>query len=124
MPHLVVHCSESVTHLAAPEAIIEAVFEAAASTALFASTGAGGIKVRLEPFRHFRLVEGGDHFVHVFGYIMEGRTVEQKAALSARVVGALKRLLPSVEVISMNVTDFERASYRNATMVEADDVAG
>ena len=123
MPHLVVHCSESVTHLAAPGAITDVVFEAAASTGLFASTGTGGIKVRLEPFRHYRNVDGGEHFVHVFGYIMAGRTAEQKAALSARVVRALKRLLPSVEVISMNVTDFERASYRNATMVEADDVA-
>lgn len=97
MPHLAVHCSESVTHLAAPGAITDAAFEAAASTGLFASTGAGRIK---------------------------GRTAEQKAALSARVAGALKRLLPSVEVISTNVTDFERASYRHATMVEADDVAG
>ncbi len=124
MPHLVVHCSESVTHLAAPEDIIDTVFEAAEGSGLFATTGAGGIKVRLQPFRHFRNVEGREHFVHVFGYVMEGRSDEQKAALTSAVVSALSRLLPSVEIISMDVTEFERATYRNAELVRADDVAG
>ncbi len=124
MPHLIVHCSESVTHLAAPEDIVDTVFEAAASTGLFAATGVGGIKVRLETFRHYRNVEGRDHFVHVFAYIMEGRTTDQKAALSNAIVGALRALLPAVEIVSMNVSDFERATYRNATTVDEPDVAG
>jgi 5-carboxymethyl-2-hydroxymuconate isomerase len=124
MPHLVVHCSESVTRMAAPEAIIDTVFEAAESSGLFAATGVGGIKVRLQPFEHYRLVEGREHFVHVFGWIMEGRTTEQRAALSAAVVRALKRLLPEVEIIAMNVTEFERLTYRNATMVALEDASG
>ncbi len=124
MPHLVIHCSESVTQRTAPEDIIDVVFEAAESTGLFATSGVGGIKVRLETFRHYRNVEGRTDFVHVFGHIMEGRTDEQKAALSKAVVGALTRLLPSVEIISMNVSDFERASYTNATQVNSEDVAG
>lgn len=124
MPHLIVECSESVTRMVAPEDIIDAVFDAAESTGLFATSGAGGIKVRLETFRHYRNVEGLEHFVHVFGYIMEGRTTEQKAALSTAVVRALKSLLPSVEIVSMNVTDFERATYRNALMVESTDASG
>ena len=43
MPHLIVHCSESVTRLAAPEDIIDTVFEAAASSGLFSASGVGGI---------------------------------------------------------------------------------
>jgi 5-carboxymethyl-2-hydroxymuconate isomerase len=124
MPHLIVHCSESVTHLAAPGDIVDTVFEAATTTGLFATTGVGGIKVRLETFRHYRNVEGHDHFVHVFGYIMEGRSTEQKAALSSAIVGALRALLPAVEIVSMNVADFERATYRNAATVDDPDVAG
>ena len=89
-----------------------------------ATTGAGGIKVRMETFRNYRNVEGREHFVHVFGYIMEGRTHEQKQALSTAVVGAPTTLLPAVEISSMNVSDFERETYRNAAMVEVDDVAG
>ena len=124
MPHLVIHCSKSVTRMAAPEVVLDTVFEAAASTGLFASSGIGGIKVRLDTFRHYRLVEDREHFVHVFGYIMEGRTSEQKQALATAVVGALTTLLPTVEIISMNVADFERETYRNASMAEAADVAG
>ena len=123
MPHLIVECSESVTRMAAPEDLIDAVFEAAESSGLFASTGAGGIKVRLQPFRHYRNVEGREHFVHVFGYIMEGRTTEQKASLSTAVVRALRTLLPEVDIVSMNVFDFERATYRNALMVELTDAS-
>ena len=123
MPHLIVECSESVTRMAAPEDLIDAVFEAAESSGLFASTGAGGIKVRLQSFRHYRNVEGREHFVHVFGYIMEGRSAEQKAALSTTVVRALKALLPDVDIVSMNVFDFERATYRNALMVELTDAS-
>ena len=124
MPHLIVHCSESVTRMAAPEELLDTVFEAAESTGLFATSGVGGIKVRLETFRNYRNVDGREHFVHVFGYIMQGRTTEQKQALSTAVLGALKTLLPAVEIVSMNVSDFERETYRNATMVSSDDVAG
>lgn len=124
MPHLVVHCSESVTRTAAPEDIVDTVFEAVESTGLFPATGVGGIKVRLQPFRHYRNVEGREHFIHVFAWIMEGRTTEQKSALSTAVVRALRRLLPQVEIVSMNISDFERASYRNATIVDLTDVAG
>ena len=124
MPHLVIHCSESVTQRTAPEDLIDTVFEAAESTGLFATSGVGGIKVRLETFRHYRNVEGRADFVHVFGWIMEGRTTEQKAMLSTAVVRALKRLLPHVEIVSMNVSEFERVTYRNATVVDLQDVAG
>jgi 5-carboxymethyl-2-hydroxymuconate isomerase len=124
MPHLIVHCSESVTRMAAPEELLDTVFEAAESTGLFATSGVGGIKVRLETFRNYRNVDGREHFVHVFGYIMQGRTSGQKRDLTTAVVSALKTLLPAVEIVSMNVSDFERETYRNATMVGTHDAAG
>ena len=51
---------------------------------------------------------------------MEGRTEEQKKALSERVVRSLKDLLPTVDIVSMNVRDFEKATYCNATMIEGE----
>ena len=117
MPHFVVDCSESVLTLADPEALLRAVYDAAASTRLFAETGVGGIKVRLNPYRHYVNVDATEHFVHVFANIMEGRTPEQKRDLSTKVVRALKALLPRVEIISMNVREFEQSTYCNAAMV-------
>lgn len=118
MPHFIIHCSESILKLADPDELMRAVYAAAESTELFARNGVGGIKVRLRPYRHFVNVDGHEHFVHVFANIMEGRTQEQKKALSERVVRALKELLLGVHIISMNIREFEKATYCNATMIE------
>ena len=121
MPHFIIDCSESILSLAKPNALMRTVFAAAESTGLFAVSGVGGIKVRLNPYRHCINVDDHEHFVHVFANIMEGRTQEQKKTLSDKVVRALTELLPEVEIISMNIRDFEKATYYNATMVQAGD---
>jgi 5-carboxymethyl-2-hydroxymuconate isomerase len=118
MPHFVIDCSESVLSLADPEVLMRAVYTAAESTGLFAVGGVGGIKVRLRPFQYFLNVDAHEHFVHVFAYVMEGRSAEQKKALSEKVVCALKELLPAVDIVSTNVRDVERATYCNATTIE------
>lgn len=117
MPHFVVDCSESVLSLADPDELMQCVYDAAASTELFAATGAGGIKVRLNPYKHFLNVDSQSHFVHVFANIMEGRNQQQKHNLSHKVVRALKAVLPAVEIISINIRDFEKATYCNAAMI-------
>ena len=117
MPHFVVDCSESVLEMIDPSELMPSIFDTSASTELFALTGAGGIKVRLRPCAHFLNVERREHFLHVFANIMQGRTPEQKKLLSHRIVEQLQRLLPDVEIISMNVREFEKATYCNTTMV-------
>jgi 5-carboxymethyl-2-hydroxymuconate isomerase len=124
MPHFIIDCSESVLGLADPNELMRSVFAAAESTGLFAGSGVGGIKVRLNPYRYFTNVDGREHFVHVFANIMEGRTQEQKKALSEIVVRTLKELLPAVDIISMNIRNFEKATYCNAAMVESGDAPG
>ena len=117
MPHFIIDCSESILSLANPDELMRSVYAAAEATGLFASSGVGGIKVRLRPYKYFTNVDAHEHFVHFFANIMEGRTQEQKKALSEKVVRALKELLPAVEIISMNIRNFEKATYCNATMV-------
>ncbi len=119
MPHFVIDCSESILSLAEPEELMRSVYSAAESTDLFARSGVGGIKVRLNPYVDYLNVDNHQHFVHVFANIMEGRTQEQKKQLSEQVVRTLKGLLPSVDIISMNVREFEKATYCNATTIES-----
>jgi 5-carboxymethyl-2-hydroxymuconate isomerase len=119
MPHLIIDCSESILSLANPNELLRSVYAAAESTGLFALSGVGGIKVRLRPYTHFINVDTQEHFVHVFANIMEGRTTEQKKALSEKVIRTLKELLPAVEIISINIRDFEKATYYNAAMIGA-----
>jgi len=51
MPHFVLECSESVLGLTDPNVLMQSVYAAAESTELFALTGVGGIKVRIDPYR-------------------------------------------------------------------------
>jgi len=114
MPHFVIDCSENIIQLRSPEEIIDAVYETAEATELFAK---GDIKVRIKPFTLFTVAGTKNDFIHIFGHIMQGRNTEQKADLSKRMVARLKSMFPDVPVISMNVIDFEKATYCNKAMV-------
>ncbi len=114
MPHFIIDCTENILELEMPKVIIEEVFETTFSTGLFKRND---IKVRLNPFKHSLVMGGDSDFVHVFGNIMQGRTDEQKADLSKKIVSKLNELFPDVPIVSMNIRDFERASYINKTML-------
>lgn len=114
MPHFVLDCSASIPIRKPPQEILQAVHDAAEATGLF---GAGDIKVRLRPFQDYIAKNGQADFVHVFGNIMEGRTTKQKADLSRRIVTVLKAMFPDVPVISINIREFEKATYCNRDMI-------
>lgn len=114
MPHFILDCSENIIEIKDPKEIMETVFETAFSTGLFERKN---IKVRLNPYK-FSLAKGSDQdFIHVFANIMEGRTDQQKANLSKQIVSQLIQMFPSIELISINVRDFEKASYINKSML-------
>ena len=114
MPHFTVDCSENILELKDPKEILDEVFESAFSTGLFSKDA---IKVRLNPFKYSLVLGGNSDFIHVFGNIMEGRTTEQKADLSRKIVSKLNQLFPEVPIISMNIRDLEKSSYINKTML-------
>ena len=114
MPHFVIDCSENIIELKSPEEIIQSVYDAAESTELFKK---GDIKVRINPFKYYNIGNSKNDFIHVFANIMEGRTITQKSNLSKRIVTELKVMFPTVLIISINIRDFEKATYCNKTMV-------
>jgi len=114
MPHFVIDCSENILNLKSPEEIIQTVYDTAESTGLFDITD---IKVRINPFKYYSVANTQDDFIHVFAHIMEGRNATQKSNLSNKIVSQLNTLFPNVPIISMNIVDFEKASYCNKSMV-------
>lgn len=114
MPHFVLDCSKHVVDQKSPMEIMTKIHHTAEATGLFAK---GDIKVRINPFPHY--IVGGEQkdFIHVFANIMEGRTTEQKKNLSDKIVQELKKMFPDVPVISINIRDFEKATYCNKSMV-------
>lgn len=114
MPHFVIDCSESIIEMESPKVIIQKVYDTAAETGLFDKKD---IKVRITPFEHYTIGNNNDNFIHIFGNIMEGRTVAQKKNLSEKIISELKKMFTNVPIISINIRDFEKATYCNKSMV-------
>lgn len=93
---------------------MQAVYEAAEASGLFAEND---VKVRINPYKHYKLGNTHKDFIHIFGNIMEGRSSTQKAALSRMVIEKANEILPDVSLLSMNIRDFELATYCNKSML-------
>jgi 5-carboxymethyl-2-hydroxymuconate isomerase len=116
MPHFVIDCSENVLRIHPPEEILREVHDTAEATRLFKK---GDIKVRIRTFEYFTVGHSKADFIHVFGNLMEGRTIEQKANLSRQIVTKLKEMFQGVPVISINLREFEKATYFNRNLLES-----
>ena len=89
MPHFVVDCSELILNVHNEETIIEQIHLIAYATGLFDEHD---IKVRVNPFQKYSVGNKKEDFIHVFTYIMEGRTIEQKANLAKVMVKKLTEI--------------------------------
>ncbi|HAT91430.1 5-carboxymethyl-2-hydroxymuconate Delta-isomerase [Chryseobacterium arthrosphaerae] len=114
MPHFIIECSQDILQQKSPDEIMDAVYESAELTGLFA---VNDIKVRLQPYTYFRLGDQKKNFLHVFGYIMEGRSTEQKSHLSKQICTQLTALLPEASFLSVNISEFEAATYSNKALI-------
>lgn len=121
MPHFVIDCSENIVGQKSPDEIMQAVYTAAEATGLFA---ANDIKVRLRPFQYFKLGEGKTDFIHIFGSVMEGRSAEQKADLARKIIERLNEMFPDVSILSINIGEFEKATYCNKALIHPLNTAG
>lgn len=114
MPHFIIECSENICQIKSPAEIIQTVHDTAEASNLFDH---GDIKVRLTPYTHYNNGNSKKDFIHIFGNMMEGRTTEQKKNLSDAIISKLKMMFPDIPILSMNIRDFERATYSNKSMV-------
>lgn len=121
MPHFIIDCSENIIGQKSPDEIMQAVYDTAETTGLFA---ANDIKVRLCLFQYFKLGEGKKDFIHISGNIMEGRSTEQKANLSNKIIERLNEMFPDVSILSINIREFEKATYSNKALIHPLNVTG
>ncbi|PCK07569.1 MAG: 5-carboxymethyl-2-hydroxymuconate isomerase [Alteromonadaceae bacterium] len=114
MPHFLTDCSESIFMLHPEERIIEEIHNAAKSTGLF---NENDIKVRVNSFKKYSTGNNVVDFIHVFAYIMEGRSDEKKLNLSKNIVERLTSIFPDVPNIGANIIEFENSNYFNKNML-------
>ena len=114
MPHFIIDCSENIIQQKSHDEIMQAVYDVAEATGLFAPND---IKVRLRPYQYFKLGKNKKDFIHIFGNIMEGRSTEQKANLSKKIIERLNEMLPNISILSINIREFEKATYSNKALI-------
>ncbi|MDP5144704.1 5-carboxymethyl-2-hydroxymuconate Delta-isomerase [Rheinheimera baltica] len=114
MPHFVVDCSVEILESHSEEYITEQIHLVAVASDLF---DIGDIKVRINPYSKYSVGGKRELFIHVFSSIMQGRTTEQRAKLSQSVVERLVAIFPHVPNIAMNISEFEKATYCNRSML-------
>jgi 5-carboxymethyl-2-hydroxymuconate isomerase len=115
MPHFIIDCSEELLRDKTPQEIMEAVYFAAEETGLFAEDD---IKVRINPYKYYKLGKTKKDFIHIFGNIMEGRSTEQKADLSRKIIVQLNQMFPDISILSINIREFEKATYFNKSLID------
>jgi 5-carboxymethyl-2-hydroxymuconate isomerase len=114
MPHFVVDCSRGILEHQTEDEIIARVHHVANASGLFDEHD---IKVRVNPFAVYSVGNRREEFIHVFSSIMQGRSVEQRASLSRRIVAELASMFPRVANIAINIAEFEKATYCNRTLI-------
>lgn len=114
MPHFVVDCSQEILRIHDEESIITRLHRVVNSSGLFEEAD---IKIRIRPFGIYAVGGGREDFIHTFAWIMQGRSVEQRAALSKAIVGELAGMFPLLPRIAVNIAEFEQATYFNRAML-------
>jgi len=113
MPHCVIEYAAEVSEQVSIDALMAAVHDAAFSTGLFPEYD---IKTRAMAFDQYRTGQTDDNFVHVNVHLLSGRSDEQKADLSEKVLAAIEPLLPQVASVGVEIIDMHRGSYRKRVL--------
>lgn len=110
MPHCIVEYSQTLENDTCIQQVMQKVFDAALSTALF---DAQDIKTRALAYTPKHI--GGDQsvdFVHVTMRILCGRSTEQKQKLSETVFQAISGLFTRPVALSVDIYDIDKQTYR------------
>jgi 5-carboxymethyl-2-hydroxymuconate isomerase len=108
MPHCIVEYSTGLTAQLAPTRLINAVFQGALQSELFDSND---IKTRIIAYQDYHSGVVKSEFIHVIIRLLSGRTIEQRAALTHRVLAALFDLGLSGVSLTVEAVEIENASY-------------
>tara|TARA_R110002073_G_scaffold15953_2_gene62118 strand:- start:47350 stop:47697 length:348 start_codon:yes stop_codon:yes gene_type:complete len=108
MPHFIIECNKEVLKKVDGKTLVKEVFEIALASGVFLKSN---IKTRLKSYDE-SLVAGEVHdFIHVWGFIREGRSNSQKKQLSENFVTKLKELCSEAFVVSANIQELDENSY-------------
>lgn len=122
MPHLIIEHSTDVAQTHDIDALCQALFDTAMASDLFATKSA--IKVRALACPHWRTATTPQSFAHVTVRVLQGRSVETRAEISALILAALDTALPDIGALSVEVCELEQATYAKRVLPEMETTHG
>ncbi|HEY8334261.1 MAG TPA: 5-carboxymethyl-2-hydroxymuconate Delta-isomerase [Tardiphaga sp.] len=109
MPHIVIEHSTDGHASFDAAALMLALHDAAAATGV---VQAADLKIRAMPYGDYLVAGKRDGFCHVTVSMLEGRTAEQKVAVSEALRAAMVRLLPETKSLSVDIRDMDAVAYK------------
>lgn len=110
MPHIVIeHSTEGHGGLFDAPSLMQALHDAAAATGVMQ---AGDIKTRAMPYADYLVAGKREGFCHVTVSMLEGRTPEQKVAVSEALRAAMAQLLLQTKSLSVDMRDMDAVAYK------------
>lgn len=108
MPHFIIEINKELQEQITLEDLARNVFDTALASKLFLKHD---IKSRVRVFDTSIIGGEKQNFIHVWGYIQQGRSFYQKRELSENIVKSLEELVNHLFVVSCNISELDKNSY-------------
>jgi 5-carboxymethyl-2-hydroxymuconate isomerase len=108
VPHCIIEYSKNLKKVISIDKLIDCAFESIVQADLFDPKA---IKVRAKAYKYYKSGLERNEFIHISIRILQGRTSEQKAALSALVQSTIVPLVGNTKSVSVEIIDMNTASY-------------
>jgi len=115
MPHCVIECPSTLSDLLSLDTLVKEIHDITESSGLFSI---GDVKSRLILSDNYLVGGKKEYYVHIVVHILSGRTVSQRKKLADAIALKLCELLPSVEMLSVEVREINKEMYSNRKSVE------
>lgn len=109
MPHFIIEQGNALITSDARQEAMQLIGQVGAECGFI---NAKDIKIRLQDYNDFLLLDGRKSFIHLTVRMLAGRTAEQKEGLTIALRDALCRQFPHVESLSIEIDDMDPISYK------------
>lgn len=110
MPHCVIETSSELSQIIDFDLLVKEIHDTTQESGLFED---GDTKSRLVISDNYLVGGVKDHFVHIITHILSGRSELQRKKLADSIALKLCDLLPTVEMLSVEVREIDTKMYSN-----------
>lgn len=115
MPQCIIECSSELSSVMKFDILVKKLHDIVESFEYFS---VGSVKVRLMISEYYLIAGEEENFMHVVIKIFSGRSVEQRHNIANRTTKKLCEMLPSVNIISVEVLEINTVTHSNRCKIE------